>query len=311
MRNDVTAFALVIASLTSVLAQQPPSTAPAFDVVSIKRNTSQFGPGNVTGLVTWRPDGGVTMTNIPIGTIISRAYPGNLPGDMVGLPVWTRTEFYDVKATSSLPRATADDQVTMLRAMLADRFKLALHTELREVSVYDLVLARADGRLGPGMKPLDVDCAQIIAERTRAADAAREAGTPPAQIQRPDLNAPLPQCTLRTTSAFFRARGGRTERPGQPGDLLEAETTMDELASGLRFVILRPVVNKTGLAGSYGLTMNFDGMSGRGGPALSAADTEAPSIFTAIQEQLGLKLVASQAKRDTLVIDRLERPTEN
>jgi len=311
MRNDVTAFALVIASLTPVLAQQPPSTGPAFDVVSIKRNTSQFGPGYVTGLVTWRPDGGVTMTNIPVGTIISRAYPGNLPGDMVGLPVWTRTEFYDVKATSSLPRATADDQVTMLRAMLADRFKLAVHTELREVSVYDLVLARADGRLGPGMKPLDVDCAQIIAERTRAADAAREAGTPPAQFPRPDLNAPLPRCTLRTTSAFIRARGGRTERPGQPGDLLEAETTMDELASGLRFVILRPVVNKTGLAGSYGLTMNFDGMSGRGGPALSAADTEAPSIFTAIQEQLGLKLVASQAKRDTLVIDRLERPAEN
>ena len=57
--------------------------------------------------------------------------------------------------------------------------------------------------------------------------------------------------------------------------------------------------------------MNFDGMSGRGGPALSTADAEAPSIFTAIQEQLGLKLVASQAKRDTLVIDRLERPTEN
>jgi uncharacterized protein (TIGR03435 family) len=85
----------------------------------------------------------------------------------------------------------------------------------------------------------------------------------------------------------------------------------DDLASGLRFVILRPVVNKTGLAGSYSLTMTFDGTSGRGGPALSATDAEAPSIFTAIQEQLGLKLVPSQAKRDTLIIDRLERPTEN
>jgi hypothetical protein len=63
MSNEVTAFALVIASLTAVLAQQPPSTPPTFDVVSIKRNTSQFGPGYVSGLVTWRPDGGVTMTN--------------------------------------------------------------------------------------------------------------------------------------------------------------------------------------------------------------------------------------------------------
>jgi uncharacterized protein (TIGR03435 family) len=86
---------------------------------------------------------------------------------------------------------------------------------------------------------------------------------------------------------------------------------MDDLASGLRFTMGRPVLNKTGLAGSYGVTMNFEGMSGRGGPAPSAAAPEAPSIFIAIQEQLGLKLVASQAKRDTLIIDRLERPTEN
>jgi uncharacterized protein (TIGR03435 family) len=311
MRNVVTAFALVIASLTAVLAQQPPSTGPAFDVVSIKRNTSQFGPGYVTGLVTWRPDGGVTMTNIPVGTIISRAYPGTVPGDIVGLPAWTRTDFYDVRATSSLPRATGDDQVAMLRAMLADRFKLALHTEQREQSVYDLVLARADGRLGPGMKPLDVDCAQIIAERTLAADAARAAGTPTVPPRFPDFNAPLPRCTVRTVASSLRARSGRVDRPGPPGDLLEGETTMDDLASGLRFTMGRLVVNKTGLAGSYGLTMNFDGMSGRGGPALSATDAEAPSIFTAIQEQLGLKLVASQAKRDTLIIDRLERPTEN
>jgi uncharacterized protein (TIGR03435 family) len=86
---------------------------------------------------------------------------------------------------------------------------------------------------------------------------------------------------------------------------------MDQLALLLRLTMGRPVVNKTGLAGSYGLTMNFDGMSGRGGPALSATDAEAPSVFTAIQDQLGLKLVASQARRDTMMIDRLERPTEN
>jgi uncharacterized protein (TIGR03435 family) len=134
---------------------------------------------------------------------------------MVGLPVWTRTELYDVKATSSLPRATADDQVTMLRAMLADRFKLALRTDLREQSVYDLVLARADGRLGPGMKPLDVDCGPIVAERTLAADAARAAGTPTVPPRFPDFNAPLPRCTVSTVAVSLRARGraGRAARP--------------------------------------------------------------------------------------------------
>jgi len=93
--------------------------------------------------------------------------------------------------------------------------------------------------------------------------------------------------------------------------LLEGETTMDNLAASLRFQMGRRVINRTGLAGSYRVKMTFDGASGRGGPALTAPDGASPSIFTAMAEQLGLKLEGSRFDLDTLVIDRVERPTEN
>src|SRR6185369_232153 len=110
-----------------------------------------------------------TMINVNVGNIIGRAY-GTIPADMAGLPDWDRNERFDVSATSSLARATAEDRAAMLRAMLTDRFKLAVHVEKRRQPAYDLVLARKDGRLGPGLKPIDADCAKIREERTAAAE---------------------------------------------------------------------------------------------------------------------------------------------
>ena len=86
---------------------------------------------------------------------------------------------------------------------------------------------------------------------------------------------------------------------------------MADLAMVLRPWAGRFVVNKTGLSGSYRVTMNFDSTAVRRGPAAVASTDAAPSVFTAVQEQLGLKLESSSAQIETLVIDRLERPTEN
>ena len=137
---------LVLAATSTVLAQaspQSPPTGPTFDVVSIKQSVTNRAPANVNQ----RPDGGIIMTNIPVGMVISRAYPFAPPMDMVGLPGWAMSELYDVSATSSLPSATPDQHAAMLRAMLANRFRLAVHIENRERPVYDLALARVDGRL--------------------------------------------------------------------------------------------------------------------------------------------------------------------
>jgi uncharacterized protein (TIGR03435 family) len=309
MRKGIVGFALITAVTALPAFAQSPATGPSFEVVSIKRNMSVMGPGYRSNVVTWRPDGGLTMTNVTVSSIIARAYPGTVPADIVGLPAWDRTERYDVRATSPLSRATPADQSAMLRAMLAERFKLTLHVEKRERPAYDLVVARRDGRLGPGLKPLDVDCARIVAERTAAAEAMQNTTPPQAPPRAQDLSVPPPSCTLRTVGAMIRDRTG--DRLGRLGDLLEGETTMNDLATSLRFSTGRPVVNKTTLAGSYRVTMNFDMMSALRGPALTATDATAPSIFTAMPEQLGLKLEASHVELDTLVIDHLERPTEN
>lgn len=304
------AMVLLIAAATSnVLTQAPassPTAGPTFDVVSIKRNTTNELGSNVSQ----RPDGGLTMRNVPVSTLISRAYPPAVPIDIMGLPGWARSERYDVTATSSLPSATPDERTAMLRAMLAERFKLVVHVENREQPVYDLVLARGDGKLGPGIKPLDTDCDARIAEERAAAEAARNRGTPPPTPQPPDFKAPPPPCTLRTVGAVIRDRRG--DQLGRLGDLLEGDTTMANLAIALRPTAGRFIVNKTGLSGSYSVAMNFDMTAALKGPGVAASTPDAaPSVFTALQEQLGLKLESSRAPRETLIIDRLERPTAN
>jgi uncharacterized protein (TIGR03435 family) len=95
---------------------------------------------------------------------------------------------------------------------------------------------------------------------------------------------------------------------------MEERVTMDGLATALRISSGRVVVDKTGLPGSYRIRMEFDSRPPRLGPDVAPpADTAAaiPSVFTAVREQLGLKLESSKTVRDTLIIDRLERPTEN
>jgi uncharacterized protein (TIGR03435 family) len=124
---------LIVGATASVLAQTP--VGPTFDVVSIKRHIP--GPGAATvfsGTQNQRPDGGFTMTNTRIVILIARAYPEAivLPTDIVGLPGWATSESYDVSATSTLKQATASDRTAIMRAVLADRFKLVAHVEPRE-----------------------------------------------------------------------------------------------------------------------------------------------------------------------------------
>src|SRR4029078_6302308 len=82
---------LVAVSIAVSAMQSAAPTGPQFDVVSIKPNVS----GAATGPPTFRPDGGFTTISVPIAVLIGRAYPGNVPADMVGLPDWARREYYD------------------------------------------------------------------------------------------------------------------------------------------------------------------------------------------------------------------------
>ena len=178
---------LVIAALPfAVAGQTTPTTGPAFEVVSIKLSPAPSGDVVRSNVFRQRPDGGVTVTRMFIGNLIARAYAPIIRFDIVGLPDWASRDFYDISATSPLTTPTAQQRTAMLRAMLADRFRLLAHTERRELPSYDLVLDRKDGRLGPGLAPLDLDCEAVLAARREAA------ASPPPDV---DADKPTP-CTL-------------------------------------------------------------------------------------------------------------------
>jgi uncharacterized protein (TIGR03435 family) len=275
---------LAIASLPfAVAGQAPATTGPGFEVVSIKLSPAPSGDVVRSNLFRQRPDGGLTVTRMFIGNLIARAYAPIIRFDIVGLPDWASRDFYDVSATSPLSSPTAQQRTAMLRAMLADRFRLLAHTERRELPSYDLVLDRKDGRLGPGLAPLDLDCEAVLAARREAA-----ATSPPPEI---DSDKP-PPCTL--VGSLNAIRG---------------DVAISVLAQMLLGPTGRHVVDKTGLRGTYRINLTYELANVALGAV--APPENALSVFTAVREQLGLRLEPSRAERDVLVIDRLERPTEN
>jgi uncharacterized protein (TIGR03435 family) len=174
----------------------------------------------------------------------------------------------------------------MLRALLEDRFKLVTHIEKRQAPIYELVLARSDKALGPELHKSDVDCAALLA--------ATRVGQPMPQPQPGKI-----LCGITTNT-------GRISAGAQP---------ISNLARQLSQVVQRVVVDRTGLDGVYDLVLTYapERVPAVGGApdAGAAVDPNLPSIFTALQEQLGLKLESNRGPIDVLVIDHVEKPTED
>jgi uncharacterized protein (TIGR03435 family) len=302
---------LVVAlSVVAGLAAQTPSApaGPVFDVVSI-RPSPPIDPAFLPSFNNnFRPDGGFTLKRVPAVLLIMNSYPGvaMLPADVVGLPDWATRDLYDVSATSSLTRARLEERAAMTRAMMADRFKLVAHLEPRPQQVIELTVARADGRLGSGLTPIQVDCeAQNAARRAEVQAALNEGRQPP----RPDLTKPPGPCELRSVTGrpIVREHGTSVMPPTR----VEGEGAFASIVQLLRGPVGRPIVDKTGLTGSYRIALEFDMMASRRGPDLIPNADSGPTIFAAVQEQLGLKLQSVTTPRDTIVVDRIERPTEN
>jgi uncharacterized protein (TIGR03435 family) len=191
---------------------------------------------------------------------------------VTGGPDGINTERLDVEATYI---DNADARVDlMLRALLADRFKLAVHNETRERPVYALVFGMADKRLGPQLQRSTTDCATA---------------------KGPD------SCGSSVGPGFIRSRS-RTM-----AQFAESLAQLTNTGSSLN----RLVVDRTGLEGPYDLTLRFtpDNIPPASVPGFPPVDQNGPSIFTALQEQLGLKLESSQGMVEVLVVDR--RPTPN
>ena len=292
MRTLMRIVVLAALAAAHMRAQAPAAqttTAPRFEVVSVK---PYAGPGTSMSMMQ-RPDGGFTMINMPVRNLITQAY--GPVADVIGLPAWAVNNRYDVNATASLSHPpTQDDRRSMMQAMLAERFNLALHMETREQPAYDLVFARSDRRLGRNAKPSDVDCEAKAAAARVAAEAARAAGAPPVLPVPPpfDPTAPLAECSTRTGG------GGMTGEASPAG-----------LARMLRLAVGQPVFDKTGYTGTLKFTLEFDPATSVRPDATSTSDK--PSIFSALPDQLGFKLEPSRTTANVAVVDRIAPPTEN
>jgi uncharacterized protein (TIGR03435 family) len=206
-----------------------------------------------------------------------------------GSPDWANSESFDIEAQASgnLPR---DRMFLMLQSLLADRFKLALHHETREVPVYALVFAKP-GKTGPQLQPHSDAAPCLKIDPSRPFPTTDFGVIPP----------PPPACG-RFISGAHRLAGN--------------DVTMEMLAAnlGASSSVDRTVVNRTGLNGAFDLNLEF---TPGGQPASQLGEAGAPDasgpplIFTALQEQLGLKLESTKGPVDVLVIDHVEQPTPN
>jgi uncharacterized protein (TIGR03435 family) len=253
---------------------------PTFEVASIKRNVEVSD----RAFVRVEPGGRLSVGNNTLRNILRNAWRLQT-FQIVGGPDWIETEHWDIVAKAA-DNPAPEELVVMLQNLLIDRFKLAVRREVRDMPVYALVLARPGGSLGPQAKVSSTDCGPMIA--------AARAGTPPPR--RADGG---PTCGTRMTF----------------GRMQTNSTTMADLARNLGQVAGRSVVDKTGLTGSFDLELTWtqDGPlpPGAVGDRLPPAPENGASLFTAIQEQLGLKLEAQRGPVDTLVIDSAARPTED
>jgi uncharacterized protein (TIGR03435 family) len=167
--------------------------------------------------------------------------------------------------------------------MFADRMKLSAHVEEREQHTFALVVARSDGQLGPNLKPSTLDCNS------------QARGTPPSTPTRPS-----------SPDDYKQSCGGMFG----DGLIVSGWTTMDRLAVSLKGLAGGEVIDQTGLTGGYALELRFAEPRSGAAPDAAAPD-DAPEFLTALREQLGLKLVPQKSKVPFLVIDHIERPSEN
>ena len=218
--------------------------------------------------------GGATfnMINVALIGVLNRAFGVKT---VVNGPDWLTGERYDIIAKAS-GTPNADQVDAMLRTMLKQRLKLAAHIEPRETEVFAMVVARPNH---PGLKPFTRDCDAIRAER----EAAMKAGQPP-----PPSPTSGPPCGYTWSSAIYSG--------GIP---------LAQLAGMLDWVAGRVIVDRTGLTGRYEFTLRFASPTA----PISDGPDAPPILFTALQEQLGLRLDATRAPVNTLVIDHIERPS--
>jgi uncharacterized protein (TIGR03435 family) len=281
------AAVILIAAAAALLAQS--AAVSKFEVASIK-------PSSELRFMAIRPlPGGRLTATAPVKLLIQNAYFLQ-DFQIVGGPSWIDSDRFEIDAKAE-GNPTRDQLFRMLGPLLEDRFQLKTHRETRELPVYALAIAKN----GP----------KLTAPKEGACSALDPSGPPPPP-PRPGqpLSPPCGHLGVLGERAGVRIQGGQIAIP--------------ELIRILAMVMGRPVLDRTGLSGTYDISVVFfpDSLAaglnhqvkagdGSAAPPATAPDNGPPSIVTALQEQLGLKLDSAKGPVEVLVIDHIERPTAN
>ena len=295
---------------------QAPTAAPAnFEVASVKPSdpgaAGPFGP-----IPTILPQGisGLTMRNVPLRMLVRFAY-GVQDFQIVGGPQWQTSNKFDItaRAAEGTTKGT-EDLLPLLKGLLADRFKLKAHMETREVPTYALVVSRSDGKLGSDIKPSTSECSGAQAEARKRAEEILKGG--PAALA---SLIPKPGETVKCGLSPVVNPANLSAGVGLHADGI----SITQLTEMLTQFTGRTVIDKTGLSGLYDWDLRFDpqillqmlsSQLGINMPNLPTAPggnslfADSPSLMTALQEQLGLKLDSQRAPGEVLVIDSAELP---
>jgi uncharacterized protein (TIGR03435 family) len=261
-----------------LVISQAPAQKPAFEVTSVKRNMSGLDGG------TLGPKGErFIASNVTLKNLLSYAYsPSNaqfLREQIIGAPDWANTDHFDIQAkpAGNAPVLPNEETKAMLQSLLEDRFQLKAHRETRDLPVYNFVLFKSGPKLSADQTPPDPRQGFISFVSS---------GTP---VQ------PLPRGAMRMIT-------------GPSSTILTGTAvSISKLVSLLQGRSDRIIVDKTGFKGLLDFQLEFS--ENRGG-AQDATDPALPSLFTAVQES-GLKLEPAKAPLEVLVIDSVQRPSED
>lgn len=285
MKKTARLIVTIFSAIGVPIAAQQAASDPTFEVASVRPNTS--------GYAGWRLEpqagGRLTGTNVPAAALIRFAY--DLPDFQIsGGPGWLGSDRFDIAAKAE-GDAPVNQTRLMLRTLLAERFKLTVHTETRDLPIYALVMARSDGRPGTQLRRTEADCGREIVLGDDWAGIGPSRG--------------VPRC------GFFGFAPG-TDLPKGRGGLAFRGLTLSMFAKRLMPVVRRPVSDQTGLTGYFDAEFDFlaELPPPPPPPGLPNAFGSDPfgSIFTVLPEQLGLKLDSRRGPVDVLVIDRVEPP---
>jgi uncharacterized protein (TIGR03435 family) len=294
--RHVPGILLLTAIPLAIHAQSPPAS-PAFEVASVKPAAPNSPPGGRGGPGTPDPSL-ITYSSFPLQIVLLRAFdikPYQLSG-----PSWISSERYDIRA--KLPEGASKEQVpAMFRNLLVERFGMKFHHETRDLPAYEMVIAKGGLKMKESAGVTDLPLEQK----------SQGEGKPPMLATTKDKEGET-QLPEGRKGAIVMGLGGHLR-------ISARMQSAEDIAQMFGNRAGRPVINKTGLIGTYDFNLNFSPDNSPGGTAVNSSGAplaelkdDAPPPFLVAIESLGLKLIPVKVPTDVIVIDHIEKvPTEN